>query len=84
MLTPVIAGSMGITMAMEDKKKGMKILQIYSGGMDSTALLYDFINKGHKVETIWFNYGQKHKKEQLYAKEICNTLKVKLSEVNLE
>lgn len=84
MLTPIIAGSLGVTLAMQEEKKGMKILQIYSGGMDSTALLYDFINKGHKVETIWFNYGQKHKKEHLYAKEICNDLKVKLSEVNLE
>ena len=45
MLTPTIAGSMGVTMAIEEKKKEMKILQIYSGGMDSTALLYDFINK---------------------------------------
>jgi len=84
MLIPMMAGSLGVVMGSQEKQKGMKILQIFSGGMDSTALLYDFINKGHTVETIWFDYGQKHKKEQLYAKEICNTLKVKLSEVNLE
>ena len=45
----------------------MKILQIYSGGMDSTALLYTFIEQGHTIETIWFDYGQKHKKESLYG-----------------
>jgi 7-cyano-7-deazaguanine synthase len=61
----------------------MKILQIYSGGMDSTALLYDFINQGHSVETIWFNYGQKHSVEHKYAKEICKSLNIKYSEVNL-
>jgi 7-cyano-7-deazaguanine synthase len=85
MIEPMMAGSIGVVTAKKkEKQKGMKILQIFSGGMDSTALLYDFINQGHEVETIWFDYGQKHKKEQLYAKEICNTLKVKLSEVNLE
>ena len=61
----------------------MKILQIYSGGMDSTALLYAFIEQGHTIETIWFDYGQKHKKESLYGKKICDKLKIPFNTVNL-
>ena len=77
------AGSAGIVKAMKSKSIGMKILQLYSGGMDSTALLYDFLNKGNQVEAIWFNYGQRHKKEHLSAIQICNNLKVKYTEVDL-
>ena len=61
----------------------MKILQIYSGGMDSTALLYAFKKQGHIIETIWFDYGQKHKKEQLHAIQICKNLEIPFNKVDL-
>jgi len=80
----ISAGSIGVVKAIKSKPKGKKILQLYSGGMDSTVLLYDFLNKGNQIEAIWFNYGQRHKKEHLSAIQICNNLKVKYTEVDLK
>lgn len=48
-------------------------LLIYSGGMDSTTLLYDIVPS----LAVTFNYGQKHDKEVEFAKENCKDLKVK-------
>ena len=44
-----------------------KIILIYSGGLDSTVLLYDLINNGNEVKAITFDYGQRHSKEIEYA-----------------
>lgn len=54
----------------------MKAVVIFSGGMDSTTLLYDVISQGFKVEAISFDYGQKHKKELDYAKNTCKALNI--------
>ena len=40
-----------------------KTILIYSGGMDSTVLLYLLISQGFTVECLSVDYGQKHKKE---------------------
>ena len=79
------AGSAGVTWALKEKpkKKQKKILCIYSGGMDSTVLLYDLINKGNQVEAIWFNYGQRHKKEHLFAEQICSKLGIEFTELDI-
>lgn len=42
---------------------GEKIVVVLSGGMDSATLLYHFVDAGHPVRTISFNYGQRHVKE---------------------
>tara|TARA_B100000427_G_scaffold307547_1_gene295092 strand:- start:179 stop:958 length:780 start_codon:yes stop_codon:yes gene_type:complete len=39
-----------------------------SGGMDSTSLLLDLINKEYQIYALSFNYGQKHKIELDKAK----------------
>lgn len=54
----------------------MKTILIYSGGMDSTTLLYKLLADGDKVLCLSFNYGQRHKKELLAATKICRKLKV--------
>lgn len=36
---------------------------IFSGGLDSTTLLYKLLSDGYKVSCLTFNYGQKHLKE---------------------
>jgi 7-cyano-7-deazaguanine synthase len=46
----------------------MKAVIAFSGGMDSTALLLNMLNKKYNVTCISFDYGQKHKIELDRAK----------------
>ena len=54
----------------------MKTVLIYSGGLDSTVLLYYLRAKGHTVNALSVNYGQRHKRELTHAAEICNRISV--------
>ncbi len=45
---------------------------IVSGGIDSSVLLYDTLNKGFTVNCLTFLYGQKHRREVDSAVYICN------------
>lgn len=54
----------------------MKTILIYSGGMDSTTLLYKLLRGGDRVRCLSFDYGQRHKKELKAAAEICKKLGV--------
>lgn len=47
---------------------------IYSGGLDSTVLLFQLIEEGKHVHALSFQYGQKHGKELLAAKDITAPL----------
>ena len=60
-----------------------KTILIYSGGMDSTVLLYLLISQGFTVECLSVDYGQKHKKELTCAQSICKKLCVPQKIVNL-
>lgn len=54
----------------------MKFIHLFSGGLDSTVLLYDVLNQGAKVHCLLFNYGQLHLKELDYAERTCHKLGV--------
>lgn len=54
----------------------MKTILVFSGGMDSTTLLYELRAFGDEILCLSFNYGQRHKKELNCAKNICRELKV--------
>ena len=56
--------------------KQSKTVLIYSGGIDSTVLLYDLLNSRHDVQALSVNYGQRHIKELDCAKSLCNQLNV--------
>lgn len=56
--------------------KNKKAVIIFSGGMDSTTLLYDILNQGYEVHALSFNYGQKHKRELECASKTCEKLGV--------
>ena len=60
-----------------------KTLLIYSGGLDSTVLLYHLRASGHDVEAVSFNYNQRHKREIDSAKNICSLLSVEHSIVEI-
>lgn len=53
-----------------------KLVVIYSGGMDSTVLLYQLMQAGSQIHALSFNYGQRHVKELDAAKKICNHLQI--------
>ena len=53
-----------------------KIVQIVSGGMDSTTLLYKLLNEKNQIKAISFNYGQRHSKELSFAQYHCEKLKI--------
>ena len=52
----------------------MKIVIIYSGGLDSTTLLYHLQAAGHDVHALSINYGQRHQCELDHAATICADL----------
>ena len=58
-------------------------LIVFSGGQDSTTCLGWAKNKFDSVETITFDYGQKHKIEIAQAKKIADILNVKNTILNI-
>ena len=54
----------------------MKTVLIYSGGLDSTVLLYHLRAAGHLVHALSVNYGQRHVCELDHAAEICSELQL--------
>lgn len=51
-----------------------KVVAIYSGGMDSTVLLYHLRARGYDVAALSVDYGQRHRKELESARSICASL----------
>lgn len=56
---------------------------IFSGGVDSTTLLYDSMRKGYEVECLTFMYGQKHGREVDSACRIAGGVNVPLKVMDL-
>ena len=49
----------------------MKTVLVYSGGLDSTVLLYHLLAQGQEVHALSVNYGQRHRCELERAAQIC-------------
>lgn len=57
---------------------------VFSGGLDSTTLVYDAIDRGFEIKRlVSFNYGQRHVKELDYAVNTADRLKLKHSVIDL-
>lgn len=57
---------------------------ILSGGLDSTTMVYDAINRGIEIKrAISFNYGQKHVKELDYARNTAAHLMIPHTTIDL-
>lgn len=54
----------------------MKVVAIFSGGMDSTVLLHHLLSAQNEVSALSVNYGQRHKKELDYAFKTCRRLNI--------
>jgi 7-cyano-7-deazaguanine synthase len=62
----------------------MKTVLIYSGGLDSTVLLYHLYREGVETLALGFNYGQRHLRELAAGHSICNAIGVPYRVVSLE
>ncbi len=54
----------------------MKLILVYSGGLDSTVLLYHLRAEGHEARCLSIDYGQRHRRELDAAAGICRELGV--------
>lgn len=54
----------------------MKTILIYSGGLDSTILLYQLLADGDDIRALSVDYGQRHRKEIEAAQAITHNLGV--------
>ena len=54
----------------------MRTVLIYSGGLDSTVLLWDLLAAGDQVLALSVDYGQRHRVELEHARRICQGLGV--------
>lgn len=61
----------------------MKTVLVYSGGLDSTVLLYHLHSAGDTVSTLSIHYGQRHAKELECARRITSDLGIEHREVDL-
>lgn len=52
----------------------MKTVLIYSGGLDSTVLLYHLLREGRETLALSVDYGQRHRRELEYARSVANEL----------
>ena len=64
--------------------KHRKAVVLFSGGLDSTTALCWALDQGYNCEAVSFDYGQRHKKENLCARRIAAVLGVKLYEIKLD
>lgn len=55
-------------------------VMLYSGGMDSTVLLYKL---KPNVKALMCNYGQRHRKEIEYARDICIENRIKWDTIDI-
>jgi 7-cyano-7-deazaguanine synthase len=60
-----------------------KFIHLFSGGLDSTVLLYDLLDQENTVKCLLFDYGQRHIKELEYASKTCEKLGVEYERIHL-
>jgi 7-cyano-7-deazaguanine synthase len=56
---------------------------VFSGGMDSTTLVYEMLQQGLTPHLLSFDYGQRHGKELLFAEQTAHDLGLKWNIVDL-
>lgn len=62
----------------------MQVVVIFSGGLDSTTLLYDLRAERHSLKALSVNYGQRHLvREMAAADAICNRLAIERRTVDM-
>jgi len=62
----------------------VKMIAVLSGGLDSTTMVYDYKGSGFDVDCISFDYGQRHSKEVICARETARKLQLRHDIVNIK
>jgi len=70
-------------MKRSDESSLHRVVAVFSGGLDSTTLLYHLLDAGHEVAALAIDYGQRHHRELTSAQAICSRLKVPLTTLDL-
>lgn len=60
-----------------------KAIVLFSGGLDSTTILYQAIAQGYETLALIFDYGQRHRKEIALARSIAKKAKVQYQVVKI-
>ena len=60
-----------------------KAFVLHSGGVDSTVCLFEAVSEYPEVESVSVNYDQRHKREILHAREICDNYQIPHTILNL-
>ena len=71
------------TVTENKSTKNKKAIVLLSGGLDSTTCLYWAISQGYTCEALSISYGQRHEREIVCAKKICEKLGVKHQAISL-
>lgn len=61
-----------------------KAVILFSGGLDSTTVLFYALSKKYKCHCLIFDYGQKHKKEVSNAQKLAAKLKLNFQTVTIK
>lgn len=61
----------------------MRLIQLLSGGLDSTVLLAHLIDQHHLLEVVSVNYGQRHVKEIAAARSVADYYGIGHDVINL-
>jgi 7-cyano-7-deazaguanine synthase len=61
----------------------MKLVVLFSGGLDSTTALYERLALGDSIQALGIHYGQRHKRELAAAAKIAERIKVPFQVVDL-
>jgi 7-cyano-7-deazaguanine synthase len=61
-----------------------KVVAIVSGGLDSVTMAYELVRRNYEIILISYDYGQRHKKEIMYAKKCAENLGVQHHIVDLQ
>jgi len=61
----------------------MDVYALLSGGMDSATLIWYLKSLGYKPHGVLFDYGQRHKKELGYARDIADLASIGYLQIDL-
>ncbi len=81
---PIVQSEQNKLRELESKELGERFMNVgkpkcvlcYSGGLDSTVLLYQLRKEGYDVHCLSVNYGQRHDREVNHALRLCKELNV--------